>query len=186
MRAQHISWGQVFTLHSETLCSHSMTSALHIPHPCPFPIALPYHILTVLQTHYSSSNHASEIPYLCHIFESNISFAKVKTTLLFALCERQNQWQPLFENLLSQRGGRFFKSFWNRGGSFYWYRCSHFLRGKLALVKGQLFFWDPFKIELAAFLKLTLVKGWLLFWDPFKIGVATFFEISISNCVFHI
>ena len=46
MRAQHISWGQVFTLCSETLHFHSTTSAVRIPHPCPFPVAPPYHILT--------------------------------------------------------------------------------------------------------------------------------------------
>ena len=45
MRAQHISWGQVFTLCSETLQFHSTASAAAFPHPCPFPIALIYHIL---------------------------------------------------------------------------------------------------------------------------------------------
>ena len=46
MRAQHISWGQVFTLCSETLWFLSTASTVRIPHPCLFPIALPYHILT--------------------------------------------------------------------------------------------------------------------------------------------
>ena len=69
MRAQHISWGWVFTLHSETLCFHSMTSAVHSLHPCPFPVALPYHILTSIGK--SWRNHQEYdgsrfVTYPCH------------------------------------------------------------------------------------------------------------------------
>ena len=49
MRAQHISWGQVSTLCSETLQFNSTTSAVHILHPHLFPIAPLHHILTMIE-----------------------------------------------------------------------------------------------------------------------------------------
>ena len=107
--------------------------------------------------------------------------------LPFALCERQNWQLPLFENLLLQRGGCFLNPFEIGAATFLafnWYRCGCFLRGKLALVKGWLLVWDPFRAS--HIFEINISKGMAAFWDPFEIGVAAFLEISISNCVFHI
>ena len=69
---------------------------------------------------------------------------------------------------------------------FFWNRCGHFLRGKLALVKGQLLFWDPFNIEPATFLEINISKGAAAFFESLWNRAGHFFEINISNCIFHI
>ena len=158
----------------------------------------------LLQPNILKVKRTSETPILWHPMGLNLSFiilysCTVPLEFYRILSTYSSQTSPLLKwkplcHLPFAKGktgsGCFLKiCFCKRAATFlafYWYRCGHFLRGKLALVKGWLLFWDPFKIELATFLKLTLVKVWLLFLDPFEIGVATFLEISISNCVFHI
>ena len=120
-----------------------------------------------------TSNISSNKYHILHIFLSNISLLKRKL-----LCHL-----PFVKGKTSSC--HFLKICFHKGMAtflaFYWYRCSCLLRGKIALVKGYLLFWDPFKIELATFLEINISRAAAAFFGSLWNRVGRIFGNYISK-----